>query len=688
MFYGYTGNVLEINLATKEVLRRELDPSGAKMFLGGLGYGIKILYDEVGPNVEALSPDNVLIIATGPLTGVGAPTSGRTHIVTKSPLTGGIGMGNFGGVWGGQLKHAGLDAIIVRKNSDSPVYLLINDDCAELRSAEHLWGKDNWETTDALKEELGDDISVLSIGQAGENLVRFACPVIDYDHAPGRSHAGCIMGAKRLKAIAVKGTKEIPISKPEEFNKAVREARDRIKNYPERGDRPTTGSNFQVKDAAKLGIASVRNYQSVVVPPDSEIWELPSSARKHLKTELGRYGDNCPMAPRYGCDLVAKVKDGKFAGLEVGGVCYSLPSWEWGANLGIKSYPAMWKCRELCQRYGMNQTGPTPFVMELFERGIITKDDTDGLDLQWGNEDAIMEMLHKIAYREGFGDLVAEGSLRIAKRIGKGAEKRLTIIKGLNYTGQDPRVDFISASRLGFIVSPRGDDLNTTHTIYETFPAWAAKAGWKKDKYLHWFIEEWLDMFKEVKERVFGLPPRADALVGARTFLDSDRTSALKGEALSDQVYEAKAALTKWHGELTSVYDSLGLCMFAGNRWSALGPTHYAKLYSASTGWQTTPRELMKAGERIFNLMRAYIVREGFTREDDDWPERFYSESVPDGPTKGAMLDRDKISKLLDKYYELVGWDKNSGWPKKEKLVELGLTEVAGELEKIGKLAR
>lgn len=208
MYYGYIGKILDVNLYTKQEVKKELDVEVARKFLGGLGLGSKILYDEVGPNVDPLSPDNIIIIATGPLTGTSAPTSGRTEIITKSPLTGIIGVGNFGGSFGVKLKRAGFDAVIIRNEGDRPVYLWIEDGHAELHNAEHLWGKDTWETADALKEELGNDISVLSIGQAGENLVKFACPVIDYHHAPGRSQAGCVMGAKKLKAIAVREQRE------------------------------------------------------------------------------------------------------------------------------------------------------------------------------------------------------------------------------------------------------------------------------------------------------------------------------------------------------------------------------------------------------------------------------------------------------------------------------------------------
>lgn len=646
-------------------MEKKLDVDIAKKFLGGLGFGVKVLYEEVRPNIDPLSPDNLIIIANGPLTATAAPTSGRTEIVTKSPLTGGIGTGNFGSWWGTRLKLSGFDAVIVRGKSDRPVYLWVEDGLVEVRSAEHLWGKDSWETIDTLKEELGDDISVLCIGQAGENLVRFACPVADYHHAPGRSHAGCVMGAKKLKAIAVRATKgTVAIAEPKQFKEAVKEIRERIASYPERGERLKTGSNYLNKGAAELGILPCRNFQTSVVPPESEIWNFPKSVEDY--TTMGpEFGSNCPMSRYYGCNLVTTIKTGQYAGRELGGVFLSFDGWAWGSNCGIRSFPAMWKCRELCQRYGMDFSGPVAFAMELFQRGIITKEDTDGLELEWGNELAVMEMLRKIAYREGFGDILAEGSLRAAKKIGKGADRYTLTIKGKQVQYFDPRTRGY-AKNLGMIVGPRGDDLNTTHGILETFPEWAKKAGWRKDEYVRWFVD-WIDMFQEVKKKIFGIPPRPDAL--------------------DSRAVEGKAALTKWHGEIASVYNSLDLCLFAANTFAAVGPTHFAKLYSACTGWHTPPSKIMKAGERIFNLMKAYIVREGFTRQDDDWPRRFYEEPLPEGPAKGGVLSEYDVTRLLDEYYELMGWDKDSGLPTKEKLVELGLEEVANELESMGKLA-
>jgi len=654
----YLGKIVDVNLSTKQAKEVGLDPGTMQKFLGGQGLAIKILYDEVGPSVDPLSLDNIIIIAAGLLDGTARPTSFRAEIMTKSPLTGNIGRGNFGGSWGYRLKLAGYEALIFRGRSDKPVYLWIDDGIVEVKDAEHLWGKDSWETADILREELGNNISVLSIGQAGENLVRFACPVIDYYHAPGRSHAGCVMGAKKLKAIAVRGTKEVAIADPEKYEQAVREATARITGHPDWANEETRKIGYiaSTKESANAGIMGCRNFQTTAVPPESDLLRAPESVQDHLIAGPS-FCYHCYIGQGLGCNIMADVKTGKYAGLRIGAVNFL--NTQWIPQYGLNSYPASWKCKELCQRYGMDQMTPIPFAMELFEKGIVTKADTGGLELKWGDEDTVHEMLHNIAYREGFGDLLAEGSVRAARKIGKDAEKSLVTLKGMEILGWEPRVQLMVAN-LGMLVCPRGgDDLNTTHAIIEGTPAWVKKKGWSTDEYLRWWVN-WLDMPEDLKGEIFGVPP-------SLSFLD---TSTIEG----------KAALVKWYAENVSVCDSLGLCILPVNQWGALGATHFAELYSGYTGLGITPQEMLKTGERIFNLIKAYSVREGFTRKDNEWPERFYESAVSEGPSKGASLSRGKMNRMLDEFYDVMRWDRKTGIPTKRKLVELGLDYVADEL--------
>ena len=659
----YIGKMLDIDLSTKKIKEFDLDAKIIQQYVGGLGLCVKMLYDQVGADVDAFSEENVIVLATGPLSGTSACSTGRVHVGTKSPLTGIIGMGDFGGAFGIRLRQAGYEGIIIRGKSSKPVLLWIDDGNIKLIEADYLWGKDTFETTDLLKKDLGNDISVLAIGQAGENLVKFACPVADYYHAPGRSSVGCIMGDKKLKAIVVRGTKQVNIIDKIKFHEAVIEAMDRITAYPDKGERRKVGSHAsRFRNKSKQGLIRTGNFANHELPKDSDFFRLPLSLEENIIYREDSFGEKCVMAPYYGCDLEADVNSGPYKGVKLGGIGFSNIGGDWGGKLGIKSYPAMFKCKELCNRYGMDTGNPIPFAVELFEKGIINKDDVDGLELKLGNEKEIMEMLRKIAYREGFGNILAEGVDRSAQLIGKGANKYALTMKGKQI--YEPDVSSMGVARiLGMMTCARGgDDLTSTHTINDTysFPDWAKELGWSKEKYLSWIID-YLDMFPEEKEKIYGSHPRVE-------FLDV-------------RSYEGKARLVVWFEHITSLADALGLCIVSTNMVPALGPSHMAKLYSACTGWELTPGQLMKIGERIFNLMKAYNIRAGLTRKDDYFPSRSYEEPISGGPAKGkTMLSRKFMEKTLDEYYKIRGWDIKTSIPTKEKLFELGLEDVAKTL--------
>ncbi|MFC1968293.1 aldehyde ferredoxin oxidoreductase family protein [Chloroflexota bacterium] len=646
--YGY-GKILDIDLSTAEVGKRDIDPGFAREFIGGMGFSCKILYDEVGTDVDPFSPDNIVIFANGPLVGTKAPCSGRTEITTKSPLTGSIGTGNTGGVWGATLKHAGFDLIIIRNKAAKPVYLWIDDDVVEIREASHLWGKDTRVTTDILCRELdpslASKISVLAIGPAGENLVRYACPLNDYYHVAARCGAGAVMGAKRLKAIAVRGTGTVKIARPGEFREAAREARERIL-AADRATRMPGAPSDPTKASLERGCLSGKNYQTGVLPRWVETRSMSLARKYSTKKEGTCYA--CPIP----CFDLAEVTEGKYAGLRVNRSQMPGVVHEWGAKCAIDNLPAIWKCKTLCQQLGMDYvsaSGTIAFATELFQRGIITTKDTDGLELGWGNEDAVIQMLHKIAFRDGFGDLLAEGSVRAAARIGKGAEHYVMTTKGMEMMLPDPR-----AGRRGWLfgslTNPRGgDNVKTTHCLAEGY-----NTNWGVDKF---------DMFEDVKAKIYSMPPREVSYT-----------------------WEGKPVMSKWFEELYSALNALGLCFFPSGFRLAIGPTHLSKLFSGCTGWDTTPEDIMRFGEKVFTLLKAYTVRQGLTRKDDTWPDRFYEEPLPEGPAKGAVLSRDTIGQLLEEYYGLRGWDQGSGLPTKEKLMELGLHDVANELLELGKL--
>ena len=553
--------------------------------------------------------------------------------------------------------------MIIKGKSRTPVYLLIDDGHIELREAQHLWGKDSFETTDNIKRDIGEDFSIMAIGQAGENLVKFACPIIDYCHAPGRSHAGCVMGSKNLKAIAVRGTGEVRAAFLERFREISADIANRIEDFPERGMRQEIGSIYRVADTAQKRILQAKNYQVGVVPDSNDLWR-PETFKKYL-TKGPVFCGKCSLSPLYGCNVTADIKEGKYKDVYMQGTSFSGLLWEFAIMCGIESFPAMLKCKEVCNRYGMDHVTPVPFALELFQRGILRKEDLDGMELNWGDADAIIAMFSKIAHREGIGDILAEGSVAASKLIGKGAEKYALSIKGMEImVGPDPRAGGMVVN-LGSMTCVRGgDDLKTTHTVAERIPDWVRKQGMSEEEYTQWFLKR-LDMSDEVKKKIYGDPPDLNS---------------------SNYSSERIALMVKWYEDLSFVRDSLGVCLFAVNTKSVIGDTYCAELISAYLGLNFSSTDVMEAGERILNLFKAYNVREGLTRADDTLPSRLFHEPLQNGTPEGPVLSRDYMNGLLDAYYELRGWDKKTGVPTREKLEELGLESVANELSKYKRL--
>ena len=643
-FYGY-GKILDIDLATGMVITTDVDSRFARDFVGGMGFSSKILYDEVGVDVDPFSPDNAVIFANGPLTGTHAPCTGRTEITTKSPLTNNIGTGNTGGIWGAALKHAGFDIIIVRNQAEKPVYIWVDDNSVEIKEASHLWGKDTALTSDILRQKLGVKVSVLAIGPAGENLVRFACPLNDYYHVAARCGAGAVMGAKKLKAIAVRGTGTVKLARPQEFREAVKQARDRLKLQSEAALLPDGPQDARELRVAR-GCLPAKNFQTGFLPNWLENKSLAMAQKYFTRKEGTCYA--CPIP----CFNLVEVNDGKYAGVKTNRGTMPGVAFDWGAKCAIGNLPAIWKCKELCQHLGMDYAsaaGSIAFAMELYQRGVISKSDTDGLELSWGNEDATMKLLYQIAFREGFGDILAEGSARAAVIIGKGAERYVMTTKGMEMMSDDPRAG-LKGWIIGDLTNPRGgDNVKNTHCYADRY-----NPNWWVDKF---------DMFEEIKAGIYRVPP----------------------EEIAD-TWDGKPLLCRWFEDLYSIANGLGFCFFPAGFRLALGPTHYAALFSACTGRDITPQNIMEYGEKLLTLLKVYAVRQGFTRQDDTWPDRFFEEPLPEGPAKGAILSRAEINQVLDEYYQLRGWDKDSGLPAHEKLVDLGLRDIADELRTLGKL--
>ncbi len=597
---GWIGKILRVNLTKGEWKVEELDRNIAEKFVGGRGLGSKILYDEVDPKIDPLSPDNKLILATGPLTGTSASAAGRYMAITKSPLTGTIACSNSGGHFGAELKFAGFDLIVIEGKAKEPVYLYVEDGKAELRSAIHLWGKNTHEATDQILSETDMEARVACIGPAGEKLVRFACIINDKHRATGRSGVGAVMGSKNLKAVAVKGSGSVTIADKEAFRKVTLEGFQKIKANPVTSQGlPTYGTAILINVINQSGILPTRNFQEGVFEGAEKI-SGETIAEKILVRNRACFA--CPMA----CGRVVRVTNPKYECFSEGPEYES--DWALGACCGVDNIDAIGKANYLCDILGIDPISAGVTIacgMELFERGIVSKSEV-GRSLNFGDPDAMVEMVRAIGYREGFGDALAEGSYRLAERYGH-PEYSMSVKKQ-----EFPAYDARGAQGMGlaYATSNRG----ACHV------------------------------------RGYMISPE---ILGSPQKLDPFET-------------EEKAGWTKTFQDLTAVVDSSGICLF---NTFAIGASEILEYLRAATGMKMTQEELMKTGERIWNLERLFNLKAGILGEEDRLPDRLLKEPMPSGPAKGNVV---KLEKMLPEYYELRGWDKD-GVPTKEKLKELGL---------------
>jgi len=452
--YGYKGKILRVNLKEKTTKVEELDLEKARKYIGGRGLSSKILSEEIDPNVDPLSPENKLILTTGPLTGTPTPTGGRYMAVTKSPLTGAVACSNSGGHWGAELKFAGYDAIIVEDKADSPVYINIEDDRVEIRDASHLWGKVVSETTKILEEECAEKVKVLTIGPAGENLSKIASIMNDVDRAAGRSGVGAVMGSKNLKAIAVKGNSKVDVYDPGKLKEVFSKCMKKIKENGVTGEGlPTYGTAVLVNIINENGIFPTNNFQTAYFEKADDI-SGETLAEKYLVKREACY--RCPI----GCGRYCKVDD-----IEGGGPEYETV-WAFGADCGVSDLEAIIKANFWCNEMGLDtiSAGATiATAMELYEKGYIKDDELDGIPLKFGNAEAIIEWTKKMGRAEGFGAKLAEGAYRLAEMYG--APELSMTVKKLELPAYDPRgvqghgLQYATANRggchvRGYLISP------------------------------------------------------------------------------------------------------------------------------------------------------------------------------------------------------------------------------------------
>ncbi|CEP66187.1 Aldehyde ferredoxin oxidoreductase, C-terminal [Moorella glycerini] len=627
--------ILQVDLSAGRTWTEPISKELEAAFLGSRGINAKLLWDLVRPGTDPLGPENVLIFGAGKLSGTGAPSSGRTTITCKSPATGLYLKANSGGHWGTELRYAGYDHVVVRGAAAQPVYIYIEDGLVEIRSAAHLWGKDVRETTRILREELGEEIEVACIGQAGENLVRMAGVMCSIYNTAARGGAGAVMGSKKLKAIAVKGSGEIALKDPATYWKVVQECVKGLLADSGASGLHAYGTSGSVLPLNELRGFAVDNWRRGSHPNLEKI-SGQTLADKYLKRKVGC--NSCIL----GCHRYTELDHGKYAGSYSGG-----PELETlgalGCGCGVYEWEYILKGNELCNIYGMDTISVgnvIAWAMECYERGVLTKKDTGGLELTWGNGEVVVEMVRQIAFRQGLGNLLAEGVRRAAQQVGQDSWKWAIEVKGLEQSRVDTRKAMAYA--LAFAVNPRGAD----HLHTETFAE-------------------------------FGLSPEARAIIKDIT-----------GDEKYANPYstDKRAEIVRWHEDCYAVTDCLGFCAFTTTALFGVTPDRMARLFAAATGLEMSEEEIMKAGRRIMNLEKAFNVREGAARQDDTAPWRLLNEPAPDLPEGATVLSQEKLDEMLDAYYILHNWDLKTSWPKRETLVELGLDEVARELEAMGKL--
>jgi aldehyde:ferredoxin oxidoreductase len=614
--FGYANRVLHIDLTTGKTHVEPLNEEYAKKYIGGIGLGIRLWLDYSKPGVDPFSPENPLILATGPISGTVWPTGGNGHaFVSKSPQSYGVGESKSHGSFGTELKRAWYDAVIFKGKAEKPVYVWIDDDSVQLLDASHLWGKSPAETEDAIKEELGDYyIRVAAIGPAGEKLARIACIINEKTRAAGRTGLGAVMGSKNLKAIAVRGTHDVIVAKPDEFMEYVKEFHERMKG-PATQKYRTLGTSENVLVHNSLHCMPTRNYNNASFEGAEKVSGETLNERYVAKI-IGC--SSCAMR----CEHVCVVDEGPYKGTMTR-MEYE-PLWAMGPYCGVDRLDAIIKGMDLSNYYGIDAISAgviVGFAMDCYEKGILTQKDFDGIDARFGNHEALVQIIEKIGKREGIGDTLADGVKIAGEKIGKGAEKLAQHIKGVEVTGYDLRC--LKTAALGFAVSFRGADHNR-HGAYAY----------------------------DVKGKV-------------------NRLKAEKG----------RGKLVKEMEDSYALIDSLIVCKFSrGTYYKEL--EDMTKLYNLVTGYEMTPEEMKRAGERINNVARVFNIREGLSRKDDTLPYKVMHDPIPDeGSSKGAYVSQEELDLLLDDYYESRGWTRE-GVPTVAKLQELGMNDLVHLVER------
>jgi len=616
MEFGYSDKILRVNLSNDKISIEHPEEIFYRKYIGGEGFVAYYLLKELKPNTDPLGPENKLIFATGPITGVSIAGTGRNSVGAKSPLTNGFGEAEVGGYWGPELKKAGFDAIIIEGKAKSPIFIWINKNGnVEIRDASHIWGKTTGEAQKIIKKELDDNLVRISqIGSGGEHLVRYACVINDLRSAAGRTGMGAVMGSKNLKAVVVRGNKRPKVANKEK----LREIRNSFSNnylkyYKEYFSHGTGGGVMEM--FASIGNLPTRNFKAGGIGSAKTLDPQINEEEINLKMETCFA---CPIK----CKKVVQIKEPWVVDPEYGGPEYETLA-AFGSNCGIYDLKAVCKANELCNKYSIDtiSTGMSiSFAMECFENNILNEFDTGGIILKFGNSKAMIQMIEKIAKREGLGDILAEGVKRAAEKIQNGAQKFAIHVKGQELPMHEPRLK--QGLGLGYAISPTGAE--HMHNLHDTVIANEGSIA---------------------NFNTFGIftPLRLNDL------------SAKKIRALI------------YHMNWCALGNALVMCYFVP--WS---PFELTEVVRAVTGWNSSTFELMKVGERIMNMTRIFNLREGFTSDDDRLPDRFFQPHTS-GVLAETAINLENFSEAKKIYYEMMGWNKN-GVPLKIKLDELDIS--------------
>jgi aldehyde:ferredoxin oxidoreductase len=616
---GYTGKILRVDLSSGRIEVEEPPESFYRRYLGGNGFVAYYLLKEVPQGADPLGPDNLLIFAGGPMTGIPIGGGGRNAMGAKSPLSGGYGEADVGGFFGAEMRRAGYDAIVVRGQAATPVYLWVHEGQAEIRPADHLWGKTTLACQEAVREELGEPRArFAAIGPGGEKRVRYACVMNDTKHAAGRTGLGAVMGSKKLKCVAALGKAAVPVA-DEEATKEL--ARWMVENWKSKSQRMhELGTNGGLLGLNVTGRLPTRNFQ------DGQFAGAERISGEELRDTILSDRGSCFACP-IRCKRVVTVDDGKYkVDPEYGGPEYETVG-AFGSNCGVDDLHAIAKANELCNSYSLDTiaTGMSvSFAMECYENGLLTDEDTGGLALNWGNAEAMVELTRMICEREGLGDLLAEGPTRAAAEIGKGAEAFVLDVKKQPFPMHECRARHGQA--LGYAVSPTGAD------------------------HIH---NMWDDSLAD--------DPLGESWQSWGIYVPVPATE------LNAHKVRAFTATANWRWFRNSV----GCCGFLP--WSQ---DQYVQLVRAITGWETNVYEMLKWGERGVTMARAFNMREGLTRADDVLPPRTRLPHVS-GSLNEKPVDPEVLDEAVTLYYGMMGWDSESGVPTLAKLHDLDIAWVA-----------